>query len=137
WLRDYMNGLLREYFDTVGQDLRRFALAPRGIVGLAQRVAQNASTTRSPLELLMTDDQRQIFQKLQALMCLLEGYSNHVMDVVGSGILPTYPVMKRRFESRRANQSTAERLFARITGLDLKLEQYVLGEKFVNAIVKV
>jgi coenzyme F420 biosynthesis associated uncharacterized protein len=135
WLRDYMNGLLRQYFDTVGQDLGRFALAPSGLVGLAQRAIQNASRTRSALELLMTEEQQQIFQKLQALMCLLEGYSNHVMDVVGSSILPTYPFMKRRFEARRQNRSMAEQIFARITGLDLKLEQYVLGEKFVNRLV--
>ncbi len=135
WLRDYMNGLLRQYFDTVGQDLGRFAAAPSGLVGLARRAIQNASKTSSALELLMTDEQRQIFQKLQALMCLLEGYSNHVMDVVGSGILPTYPHMKQRFEARHTNRSTGDKIFARITGLDLKLEQYVLGEKFVNAVV--
>jgi putative hydrolase len=68
-------------------------------------------------------------------MCLLEGYSNHVMDVVGSTLLPTYPFMKRRFEARHQNRSTADRIFARLTGLDLKLEQYVLGEKFVNNVV--
>jgi coenzyme F420 biosynthesis associated uncharacterized protein len=135
WLRDYMNGLLRQYFDTVGQDLGQFVLAPSGLIGLAQRAIQNASRTRSALELLMTEEQQQIFQKLQALMCLLEGYSNHVMDVVGSSLLPTYPYMKRRFEARHQTRSTAERIFARITGLDLKLEQYVLGEKFVNQVV--
>jgi coenzyme F420 biosynthesis associated uncharacterized protein len=135
WLRDYMNGLLRQYFDTVSQDLGRFALAPDRMIDLAQRVIQNAPKTHSALELLMTDEQQQIFQKLQALMCLLEGYSNHVMDVVGSTLLPTYPFMKRRFEARHQNRSTAERIFARLTGLDLKLEQYVLGEKFVNYVV--
>jgi coenzyme F420 biosynthesis associated uncharacterized protein len=135
WLRDYMNGLLRQYFDTVSQDLGQFALAPGGVMGLIQRVIQNAPRTRSALELFMTDEQQQIFQKLQALMCLLEGYSNHVMDVVGSTLLPTYPFMKRRFETRHQNRSTAEQIFTRLTGLDLKLEQYVLGEKFVNKVV--
>jgi coenzyme F420 biosynthesis associated uncharacterized protein len=135
WLRDYMNSLLRQYFDTVGQDLGRFALAPGGMVGLAQRVYQNASKTHSALELFMTEEQQQIFQKLQALMCLLEGYSNHVMDVVGNTVLETYPFMKRRFEARNQNRSAAEQIFARITGLDMKLEQYVLGEKFVNRVV--
>jgi len=137
WLRDYMNGLLRQYFDTVGQDLGQFGFGPGGMVGLAQRVVQNASRTKTPLEWFMSDEQRGIFQRLQALMCLLEGFSNHVMDAVGSQLLPSYPVMKERFESRRSSRSPAEQLFIRLTGLDLKFEQYILGEKFVNNQVRV
>jgi coenzyme F420 biosynthesis associated uncharacterized protein len=135
WLRDYMNGLLRRYFDTVGQDLGRFAFGSGGMTGLVQRVVQNAPRTRSAIELFMTDEQRELFGKLQALMCLLEGYSNHVMDVVGSQVLSTYPHMKRQFESRNQNRPFVEQMFTRLTGLDLKLEQYALGEKFVNAVV--
>lgn len=136
WLRDYMNGLLRHYFDTVGQDLGQFGFGPGGVVGLAQRVVQNATRTKTPIELFLSEEQRGIFQRLQALMCLLEGYSNHVMDAVGSRLLTTYPEMKQRFEARRKLTSLPEQLFTRITGLDLKLEQYALGEKFVNAQVR-
>jgi coenzyme F420 biosynthesis associated uncharacterized protein len=136
WLRDYMNDLLRQYFDTVGKDLGQFAFGPGGLTGLAQRVVQNASRTKTAIELFMTEDQRAIFQKLQALMCLLEGYSNHVMDVVGERLLTTYPQMKDRFEQRHKDRSLAEQLFTRLTGLDLKFEQYALGEKFVNAQVR-
>lgn len=136
WLRDYMNTMLRQYFDTVGRDLGQFAFGPGGITGLAQRVVQNASRTKTALELFMTEEQRSIFQKLQALMCLLEGYSNHVMDAVGEQLLTTYPQMKERFETRHKDRSITEQLFTRLTGLDLKLEQYTLGEKFVNAQVR-
>jgi coenzyme F420 biosynthesis associated uncharacterized protein len=135
WLRDYMNNLLQRYFDTVGQDLGRFAFGPGGMVGLAQRVVQNASKTKTPLELFMSVEQQEIFQKLQSLMCLLEGFSNHVMDAVGRDLLPSYPWMKRQFEARHKNRSVGEQLFTRLTGLDLKFEQYILGEKFVNAAV--
>jgi len=119
----------------VGQDLGRFAFGPGGMVGLAQRVVQNASKTRTPLELFMSVEQQEIFQKLQSLMCLLEGFSNHVMDAVGRDLLPSYPWMKRQFEARHKNRSVGEQLFTRLTGLDLKFEQYILGEKFVNAAV--
>jgi putative hydrolase len=69
-------------------------------------------------------------------MCLLEGYSNHVMDEVGRRLLPTYPRMKHLFDQRRQRRSVGEQLFAKLTGLDLKYEQYVLGERFVNEIVR-
>ena len=133
WVRDYMNSLLREYIDTVGRDFGELAFGPGGLTGLAQRLVQNANRKGNAIEMLMTDDQREIFQKLQALMCLLEGYSNHVMDVVGSQVLDTYPFMKKRFETRNQSRPFVDQLFTKLTGLDMKLEQYVLGEKFVNA----
>ena len=133
WVRDYMNSLLREYIDTVGRDFGELAFGPGGLTGLAQRLVQNANRKGNAIEMLMTDDQREIFQKLQALMCLLEGYSNHVMDVVGSQVLDTYPLMKKRFETRNQSRPFVDQLFTKLTGLDMKLEQYVLGEKFVNA----
>jgi coenzyme F420 biosynthesis associated uncharacterized protein len=136
WLRDYMNGLLRQYFDSVGRDLGHFAIGSGGLAGLAQRVWQNLPRTQTALELFMTEEQKEIFQKLQALMCLLEGYSNHVMDAVGEGLLSTYPLMKKRFEARQEQRPLGDRLFTRLTGLDLKLEQYRLGEKFVNTLVR-
>lgn len=136
WLRDYMNGLLRQYFDTVGRDLGRFAFGAGGIGGFAQRIWQNLPRTQTPLDLFMTDEQKEIFQKLQALMCLLEGYSNHVMDIVGQDLLSTYPLMKQRFDARREQRPLGDRLFSRITGLELKMEQYRLGERFVNVLVE-
>ncbi len=136
WLRDYMNDLLGQYFDSVGRDLGRFAVGPGGMAGIAQRVWQNLPRTQTAIELFMTDEQKDIFQKLQALMCLLEGYSNHVMDVVGEGLLDTYPLMKKRFEARNEQRPFGDRLFTRLTGLDLKMEQYRLGERFVNSLVR-
>jgi uncharacterized protein (DUF2342 family) len=57
------------------------------------------------------------------------------MDHVGRDILPSYDRMKARFEDRLRRKGIAERLFAKLTGLDVKYEQYVLGERFVNEVV--
>jgi coenzyme F420 biosynthesis associated uncharacterized protein len=137
WLRDYMNGQLRSYFDTLSQDFGAIAFGSGGMTGLAQRFVQNANRKGNAIEWLMTDEQKGIFDRLQALMCLLEGYSNHVMDVVGGQVLPTYPFMKKRFENRNRERSIVDQIFTKLTGLDMKLEQYVLGERFVNAQVQV
>lgn len=136
WVRDHLNGLLQSYFDSVGSDAIGMSDGVGGLVSLAGRVAGNAFRVGYPLELVMTTEQRAIFQRMQALMCLLEGYSNHVMDQVGSRMLPSYKVMKTRWESRLRNKSAGERLVARLTGLEVKLEQYVLGERFVAEVVR-
>ena len=84
----------------------------------------------------MSDKQRRIFWSLQALMALMEGYSNHVMQQVGQQCLPSYRQLRRHFEERARRRGAAEQFFIRLTGLDLKLEQYVLGEHFVNTVVE-
>jgi coenzyme F420 biosynthesis associated uncharacterized protein len=135
WLRDHMNGLLRRYFDALGEDIGNLRSDLRGLGNFARRIGGNLGQKGYAVELVMTPQQRAIFRALQALMCLLEGYSNHVMDAVGRDLLPSYQQMKERFESRLKKKSAAERLFAKLTGLDVKMEQYQLGERFVNEVV--
>ena len=68
-------------------------------------------------------------------MSLLEGFSDWVMDEVGTELLPDVPVIRERFEARRnQRRGTLDRLIARLTGLDLKIEQYRRGEKFVAGV---
>jgi coenzyme F420 biosynthesis associated uncharacterized protein len=134
WVVGYFNGLLGEYLGTVKGDV---ALLSSGIGGM--RTIFNRTREReagaSWLEAVMTPEQRAIFGRLQALMCIVEGYSNHVMNAVGRDLLPTYETISRRFEERKVRRSPADELFSRLTGLRLKLEQYRLGEEFIDAIV--
>ena len=136
WVRDYMNSMLGKYFDSLSDELLGIRKSPTGSLDFVQRVGSNLFRSGSPIDAVMTAEQRAIFAQLQALMCLLEGYSNHVMDQVGAQLLPSYPRMKARFEERNKNRSLAERLFARLTGLDVKQEQYVLGERFVSEVAR-
>ena len=68
-------------------------------------------------------------------MSLLEGFSDWVMDEVGAELLPNVALIRERFDARRnQRRGTVDRLIARLTGLDLKLEQYKRGEKFVAGV---
>jgi coenzyme F420 biosynthesis associated uncharacterized protein len=86
------------------------------------------------MELLMSTEQRRLFRQLQAIMAVIEGYSNYVMREVGREIVESYPLIERRFEERERARTPAERLLLRLTGLDMKLEQYRRGEGFCRAI---
>lgn len=135
WLRDYMNNMLTSYFETLSEDLLGLKAQRSPLRSIISRVGQNLANRRFALEMVMTGEQRRIFRQLQALMCLVEGFSNHVMDAVGRGRLPGYDTMKKRFEGRASQKSRADRLLTKITGLDVKMEQYRAGEAFVNAAV--
>ncbi len=137
WVRDYMNSMLGKYFDSLSDDLLGIRKSPTGALDFVQRVGSNlVKGGGSAIDAVMNSEQRAIFSQIQALMCLLEGYSNHVMDQVGAQLLPSYPVMKARFDERNKNRSFAERMFARLTGLEMKQEQYVLGERFVSEVAR-
>jgi len=86
------------------------------------------------LERMMSPAQLETFRRTQALMSLLEGYSNHVMNAAGERLLPGFRQIHDRFERRNEGRTAIERAIMRITGLDLKMEQYRKGEQFVRAI---
>jgi putative hydrolase len=67
-------------------------------------------------------------------MSLLEGFSDYVMDEVGRDLVPGVERISARFHERRERRTPFERAILRLTGMDLKLEQYKKGEAFVRAI---
>jgi coenzyme F420 biosynthesis associated uncharacterized protein len=88
------------------------------------------------MERLMTDEQRALFRETQAVMSLLEGFSDYVMDEVGKGLVPDVERISERFHERREHRTGFERAVLRLTGMDLKMEQYRRGERFVRAVAE-
>jgi coenzyme F420 biosynthesis associated uncharacterized protein len=86
------------------------------------------------MEQLMSPEQRALFRETQAVMSLLEGFSDYVMDEVGKDIVPDVERISARFHERRTRRTPFERSILRLTGMDLKMEQYRKGERFVRAI---
>ena len=82
--------------------------------------------------LFASPEQRQIIDRVQALMSLLEGHGHVVMDRIGARELVTQQRMSRILKARRADKRTAA--FMRLVGLEMKLRQYELGERFINRI---
>jgi coenzyme F420 biosynthesis associated uncharacterized protein len=136
WVRQHFNGLLGKYMEFLKQDAAQLTRGFGGLKIYAERLRNRRAGEESWIEALMTSEQRALFQQMQALMCVIEGFSNHVMNAVGRDLLPTYDRIAKRFEARQRQRTVAEQLFARLTGLDLKLEQYRLGEVFVDRIVQ-
>jgi coenzyme F420 biosynthesis associated uncharacterized protein len=124
---------LREHFATLVADTVEQLAADSGGLGARLRSAM-ARRGGHWLERMMTPRQLETFQQTQALMSLLEGYSNHVMNAAGERLLPGFGQIHDRFERRNENRGALERAILRLTGLDLKMEQYEAGERFVVAI---
>lgn len=136
WLRDYMNHTLRAYLDCILQEVRRSSSGSGLGATLLPRMVENLRSGRSILESVMTPRQQEYMNHMQALMCLVEGYSNHVMNAVGRQVMPHYQEIKKAMDSRQKERSQAEKLFLKLTGLSMKMEQYRLGEQFVDRVVE-
>jgi len=135
WLRDYMNGMLEEYIMFLSNDVEYLKRGIDAVRIFWDRARDSSEDTSSWIEMVMSPEQRVLFNKMQAMMSVVEGYSNHVMNAVGKDLMPDFTTISSRFEQRQRNRTNAEQLFARLTGLDLKLEQYRMGEQFINAVV--
>lgn len=125
---------LRPYFaDLVGETVEQLASETGGMAGRLREALVGGEGHW--LERIMTPRQRDTFQRTQALMSVLEGYSNHVMNAAGARILPNFQELHDRFERRGERRGSVERAIMRLTGLDLKMEQYVAGERFADAVI--
>jgi coenzyme F420 biosynthesis associated uncharacterized protein len=131
WLRPYLATRLERQLTLFGRDVR--GMGREALRGLG-RALRGESGGEHWLEQLMTDEQRGLFRETQAVMSLLEGFSDYVMDEVGHRLVPDVEVIRAKFDERRARRTPTERAMLRLTGMDLKLEQYKKGETFVRAI---
>jgi coenzyme F420 biosynthesis associated uncharacterized protein len=135
WVRTYLNGHLQSYLKSVVDDMREGTSS--GMMGaFFTRLINNLREGQNLIEALMTPEQRQVLSELQALMSLAEGYSNHVMNNVGSRMLPHFDEIHERVEQRQKQRGQAEELFLKLTGLKMKMEQYALGEKFAARVAQ-
>ena len=128
WLRNYLGELLESLISPLAERL--------GAVETLRRISRNLSTGGRSVELMMSGSQREAFDRMQATMSVIEGYSDYVMHHVGRGLVPNYENLSRRMAASRAHRPALETAIFRITGMDMKLEQYRLGEAFADAVVR-
>jgi putative hydrolase len=110
--------------------------------GQIQRVAaqlREAAAAGEPLidesgifGVFATQEQRDVIDRVQALMALLEGHGHVVMDRIGERELVTQARMSAVLKARRSDKRTAALM--RLIGLEMKLRQYEMGETFIKGV---
>jgi coenzyme F420 biosynthesis associated uncharacterized protein len=133
WLRPYLAERLERQLSLFSADATALGRDAVRAIGATLR-GEGRRDDEHWLERLMSDEQRRLFRETQAVMALLEGFGDHVMDAAGKGLVPGVERISARFHGRRENRTPFERAMMRITGMDLKMDQYRKGEAFVAAI---
>jgi len=114
WLRPYMESSMRVLLKSVTK-----SAAPHA------RIAAFAGVLPS---------QWRVMRQVQGTMSVIEGYSNLVMNELGGKLLPGFEQLQQAYRERSSGKSPLEVLIWKLTGLDLKLQQYTRGEAFCRAI---
>ncbi|WP_424888338.1 zinc-dependent metalloprotease [Streptomyces sp. XH2] len=141
WLRDHVEGEIQAFLAETDVDpatlLERIREAAQSLAGGRPPEEDGADEGgRSIVDLVQTPAQREILGRLTAVMSLLEGHADYVMDGVGPQVVPSVAEIREKFQQRRAKGAgRLDAALRRLLGLDAKLRQYRDGERFVRAVV--
>ncbi|KQX66261.1 zinc-dependent metalloprotease [Angustibacter sp. Root456] len=89
----------------------------------------------SLIDLFASPEQRERLRGVAAVMSLLEGHADVVMDEVGPEVVPSVATIRARFTARRAGVDPFDRMIRRLLGLEDKMRQYRDGAAFVRGVV--
>jgi coenzyme F420 biosynthesis associated uncharacterized protein len=135
WLHPHVAGLVRELLQSaeVRIDTPRKLRMPTG-----EELRRVATALREGdlISIVTSSAERETLDRVQAVMAVIEGHAEHVMDAVAPDLLPSLPKLRQAIDRRRRSQSGLSRLVARLLGLDLKLRQYEQGKYFCDEIVR-
>ncbi|MCF1506482.1 zinc-dependent metalloprotease [Streptomyces glomeratus] len=140
WLRDHLEGEIQSFLAETELDpmtvLERVREAVQSLAG-GRAEGEEGDDGHSFVELVQTPAQREILGRLTAVMSLLEGHADFVMDGVGPAVVPSVSEIREKFQQRRARgASRLDLALRKLLGLDAKLRQYRDGERFVRAVVE-
>ena len=152
WLKDHMLAHISELteglLDKADGLSERLAKAAKGLSSGGPSSGAGAGTgddnaadhlTRDSdtgiLSLLQDPQDKARMSHLTAVMSLLEGHANVVMDAVDSSIVPSVKTIRRRFNARGKSRGPLEKFLRRVLGLDAKMRQYSDGARFVRRVV--
>jgi putative hydrolase len=139
-VRARLEGFLFEYltgFETDSGSLeRRLGEVdlndPSGLSGL-QSVF---SDPEALLGAIQSPRQLELLPPYQALVTVVVGYVDHVMDQIGHGLLSSYGMVTEAVRRRRVEADPSDRFVERLFGLELSQAQYDRGSRFVDGVVE-
>lgn len=139
WLRHHM---LSQIDDLSGHLLGNMDSLMERATAAARSLKDRSASGNTPgrgaiLDLLQDPEEKAAISHLTAVMSLLEGHANVVMDAVDASIVPSVKTIRQRFNDRGKDRGIVEKFIRNLLGLDAKMRQYTDGAKFVRAVVDV
>ena len=135
WLREYIGELARELLTKASMDVKASDVVSK-LIGLGPRGIVDAVGRGELASLFWSEPQMELVDKLTAVMTVVEGYAEHVMDAAASEMGEGVENLRSSLERDRGSRGTLDQVVARLLGLDAKLAQYRRGKAFCDAVVE-
>jgi len=133
WVRPHLNELIRRYVESMDVDLN--ALTERlGDFQDPSKMEELLSDPSGLSGLLSGPDQQDKLDDLQALMAVMEGFGDHVIDLAAHDLLPDLAKMRKAMKARRDDSGEGEHMVGRMLGVELEREAYGIGAEFCSAV---
>jgi coenzyme F420 biosynthesis associated uncharacterized protein len=88
----------------------------------------------SIVDLVQSPAQREVVGRVTAVMSLLEGHADVVMDGVGPDVISSIEEIRTKFNVRRQGQGF-DKIIRKLLGLDAKMRQYRDGAEFCRQVI--
>ena len=137
WLRGHLEAQIAEFVeatDLTPEVLRERLQDVLRSLGDAVR-GGDGGDNQGLLALIRDPRQREILDRITAVMSLVEGHAEYVMDGVGPDVVPSVRTLRKRFAQRRKGRGPFDRVLRRLLGLEQKMKQYADGRQFVGGVV--
>lgn len=85
---------------------------------------------------LQSDEQRRLAVPLQALLCVVSGYVDHIMDNVGRRLIAGYGPITEALRRRRLEEGRGNRILGKLLGVGLDEAAYTRGQAFVRGVLE-
>ena len=133
WLRDYLTDQVEQVVASADLDP---AVLYQMLANAVRRIVEGLSRNEeiSIVDLVQTPAQREIVDRITAVMSLLEGHADVVMDGVGPEVIPSVEAIRAKFTVRRQGQGF-DKIIRKLLGLDAKMRQYRDGAAFCQAVI--
>ncbi|HLT70112.1 MAG TPA: zinc-dependent metalloprotease, partial [Acidimicrobiales bacterium] len=140
-VRARLESLLREYTTKFRNDPEALgeALGDIDLTGGPESMAELQRVLGEPGALLgaiQSDEQRALLPRLEALVAVVVGVVDHVMDQVGGKFITSYGMLTEALRRRRVEAGEADRFVERLLGLELTQAVYDRGAAFVEGVVE-
>ncbi|MGI8887882.1 MAG: zinc-dependent metalloprotease [Nocardioidaceae bacterium] len=133
WLRQHVLDEMAGLLGGTELDPTKLGEMLRGGIERAARLVKGDGEV-SLLDILQTPEQKIVAERLTAVMSLLEGHADVVMDGVGPSVIPSVADIRKKFNVRRAGAGPLDQLIRRLLGFDAKMRQYRDGAAFVRGV---
>ncbi|AGZ46565.1 zinc-dependent metalloprotease [Actinoplanes friuliensis] len=135
WMRGYFLGEVQAFVDASQNGEHILERMRRGVATLSDTL-RDPDSRSSVIDIVQTPAQKAVLDRLTALMTLLEGHAEFVMDGVGPEVIPSVEAIRSKFNQRRESGNPLEKAIRRLLGIEVKMRQYAEGHKFVHGVVE-